>query len=597
MHRIMRWAGMGLLFSLGFGVAGTQAQQPVAAEPQASSQTVQTPRELVPALPVPRLVKFTGTLKDEQGKARTGVVGMTFAIYKDQEGGAALWLETQNAELDEQGRYTALLGATKNEGLPLELFASGEPRWLGVQVNLPREVEQPRVLLVSVPYALKASDADTVGGLPASAFVLTQPAAGSPGGAQTGSNPKVTNKTGAKSAASPSATISGSGTVNQVTKFTPDGSTIGNSAITEVNGNVGIGYTTPVTKLVVAVPMGGGVMNASNLADQDMFVTLTAPGASDKFAYFGPSTATNLTLGTGLVEKMRITNAGNVGIGWSNPQQRLVIAAPAGGGMLNLSNLLDQDMLVTLSAPGAADKTGYIGPGAPTNLVLGVGGAEKVRITNAGNVGIGTSTPSAKLTINNNISNLFPGVPGILVGNPSGTTAIWEGKDSAHFLEMAWLDPNFARISTGGGQPLTLQDLGGNVGIGTATPANTLEVKAGGTTLADAWTTRSSARLKTNIQPIIGALDKIEKLHGVSYDLKANGKHDIGLIAEEVAQVVPEIVAFEPNGKDAQGLDYARLTALLIEAVKQQQAQISEQQAAIRALHSEVELLRRQSER
>jgi len=144
----------------------------VAAEPQAPSGMVQAPREVVPPLPVPRLVKFAGTLKDELGKPRTGVVGVTFAVYKELEGGAALWLETQNVELDEQGRYTVLLGSTKSEGLPLELFTAGEPRWLGVQVNLPKELEQARVLLVSVPYALKAADAETLGGKPLSSFVL-----------------------------------------------------------------------------------------------------------------------------------------------------------------------------------------------------------------------------------------------------------------------------------------------------------------------------------------------------------------------------------------------------------------------------------------
>src|SRR6266436_5318569 len=175
MKRTMRWVGVGLLFSLGLGVPGMQAQQPVSTEPQAPSRTVQTPQEVVPALPVPRLVKFAGTLKDELGKPRTGVVGVTFAIYKEQEGGAALWLETQNVEFDDQGHYTVLLGATRNEGLPLELFTSGESRWLGVQVQLPGEVEQPRVLLVSVPYALKAADAETLSGLPASAFALAAP--------------------------------------------------------------------------------------------------------------------------------------------------------------------------------------------------------------------------------------------------------------------------------------------------------------------------------------------------------------------------------------------------------------------------------------
>ena len=176
MNWTMRWVGVCLLFSLGWGVAGTRAQQrPVAAEPQAPSRTARAPSEVVPTLAVPRLIKFAGTLKDAQGKPLSNTVGLTFAIYKDQEGGAPLWLETQNAQLDEQGHYSVLLGATKSEGLPLELFSSGEPRWLGVIVQLPREVEGPRVLLVSVPYALKAADADALGGIPASAFVLAAP--------------------------------------------------------------------------------------------------------------------------------------------------------------------------------------------------------------------------------------------------------------------------------------------------------------------------------------------------------------------------------------------------------------------------------------
>ena len=68
-----------------------------------------------------------------------------------------------------------LVGATRPEGLPLDLFSTDEARWLGVQANLPGEEEQPRVLLVSVPYALKAADAETLGGKPASACVLADP--------------------------------------------------------------------------------------------------------------------------------------------------------------------------------------------------------------------------------------------------------------------------------------------------------------------------------------------------------------------------------------------------------------------------------------
>jgi hypothetical protein len=122
---------------------------------------------------LPRLVRFGGTVKDLNGNPLTGVVGITFALYAEKTGGAPLWLETQNANADSGGHYTALLGSTKPEGLPAELFTSEQARWVGVQVS--GQAEQLRVLLVSAPYALKAGDAETLGGLPASAFMLAAP--------------------------------------------------------------------------------------------------------------------------------------------------------------------------------------------------------------------------------------------------------------------------------------------------------------------------------------------------------------------------------------------------------------------------------------
>jgi len=94
-------------------------------------------------------------MKDVKGAPLAGVVGVTFALYSEATGGAPLWLETQNVTADSNGRYTVLLGATKPEGLPVELFSSEQARWVGAQVV--GQAEQPRVLLVSAPYALKAA--------------------------------------------------------------------------------------------------------------------------------------------------------------------------------------------------------------------------------------------------------------------------------------------------------------------------------------------------------------------------------------------------------------------------------------------------------
>jgi hypothetical protein len=123
---------------------------------------------------VPRLVKFSGVLKDASGHLLDGTQGVSFAVYADSAGGVALWEETQNVQFV-QGRYTAFLGQSHSTGIPAEIFSSGQPRWLGVRILTPGEEEQARTFLTSVPYALKAVDADTVGGLPPTAFLRASP--------------------------------------------------------------------------------------------------------------------------------------------------------------------------------------------------------------------------------------------------------------------------------------------------------------------------------------------------------------------------------------------------------------------------------------
>lgn len=136
---------------------------------------------------IPALVSFGGTLTDVNGKPLTGVVGVTFLLYNESQGGAPLWMETQNVHPDKAGHYSIVLGSTTSQGLPQDVFVSGEARWLGVQVV--GQEEQPRVLLVAVPYALKAGDAETVGGLPTSAFVLANGAPAVATGAKPAVNP------------------------------------------------------------------------------------------------------------------------------------------------------------------------------------------------------------------------------------------------------------------------------------------------------------------------------------------------------------------------------------------------------------------------
>jgi hypothetical protein len=193
---------------------------------------------------VPQMVKFGGVLKDDVGHLKTGMVGLTFAVYKEQDGGTPLWLETQNVEADSEGKYSVLLGSTKTEGLPAELFSSNEPRWLGVQLE--GQAEQPRILFVSVPYAMRALDAATIGGLPPSAFVRARvPGTGGKNNSSTASTSSTAATPGtAASTTASTPQISGSGKTDFIPIWTSS-STLGNSTIFENAGKVGIGTTTP----------------------------------------------------------------------------------------------------------------------------------------------------------------------------------------------------------------------------------------------------------------------------------------------------------------------------------------------------------------
>jgi hypothetical protein len=219
----------------------------------------QQPEGLPEKKSMPRLVKFSGAVNDSGGNPVTSVVGIIFSLYKEEYGGEPLWHEIQNLQLDGSGRYTALLGATLSEGLPAELFTANEARWLGVQAV--GQAEQPRVLLLSVPYALKAADAETLGGKPASAFMLTgsEPAAHSHGatsGAGTNDSPEAASPhhvadTVAASSPCTGVTADGTAKANQVAKFTAP-CTIHQSLIFDNGTNVGIGNTSPAGKLDVS---------------------------------------------------------------------------------------------------------------------------------------------------------------------------------------------------------------------------------------------------------------------------------------------------------------------------------------------------------
>ncbi len=204
---------------------------------------------------LPRLIRMQGAVLDESGQPLSGRIAVTFSLYRDQSSSEAVWQESQIVQLNSAGRYSVLLGATRDAGLPLEIFSAGEARWLGVRPA--GQAEQARILLLSVAYALKAADAENLGGRPASAYLLAESqdsAVSALANSASVQIPTVTAGAGAlliQPQSNCSVTSDGTATANQLSKFTT-ACNIENSAIFESGGNVGIGNTAPAGTLDVA---------------------------------------------------------------------------------------------------------------------------------------------------------------------------------------------------------------------------------------------------------------------------------------------------------------------------------------------------------
>ena len=127
-------------------------------------------------------------------------------------------------------------------------------------------------------------------------------------------------------------------------------------------------------------------------------------------------------------------------------------------------------------------------------------------------------------------------------------------------------------------------DSDGNVGIGTSTPGYELEVN--GDIQADAYYYSSDRRLKENIKPLTASLAKISQLQGVAFDWKEDGGKGIGLIAQDVERVFPELVSTNENS-GFKAVEYGNLVAPLIEALKEQQQEIEALEARIKNLETD----------
>jgi hypothetical protein len=120
----------------------------------------------------------------------------------------------------------------------------------------------------------------------------------------------------------------------------------------------------------------------------------------------------------------------------------------------------------------------------------------------------------------------------------------------------------------------------GFIGMGTIAPSVRLHVS--GDIIANSIAGSSDARFKTNVTPISNPLQKVLALRGVNFDWKTNEfparsfseNRSLGFIAQEVEKVLPEVVQTEKNAEGYKSVQYDKIVALLVEAIKDQQKQI-----------------------
>jgi len=347
-------------------------------------------------------------------------------------------------------------------------------------------------------------------------------------------------------------------TIFEVASYWSGGAEVYTPAFT-VKGdrNVGIGTTNPGTKLEVS---GDGDQRITLKSTSGVGVQLIASANYD--ALIRTSTNHPLYLGANNGWSICLPSSGNVGIGTSSPQSPLHIL----GGNWDLTNSegdfkignSDYRLKIGVATGGTGAGNVYMrAVGGSSALMLGSGTSNVMTIKND-NVGIGTA-PNHKLDVHTSGDIAVYGL-----ASNSGDVSNYGGMFIADGKNGCGI---YGQAPGSNGRGVSAQASGSN-GYGVYSHGGQYDFYASGP--GTNYGAASSIRWKTDIQPIDNPLDKVTSIRGVyfNWDAEHGGQHDVGMVAEEVGQVLPEIVEYEENGIDATGMDYSKLTPLLVEAVK-----------------------------
>ena len=317
-------------------------------------------------------------------------------------------------------------------------------------------------------------------------------------------------------------------------------------------------------------------------------------------------------------ERMNIYN-GNVGIGINTPVQRLDVQ----GGNARINNAFIGDVgygagWASLANYNQANTSGYglllssdgnytlmnkqnTGAGY---LGFRIGNTDQAVILNNGNMGVGTTNPSKKLTVEN--GSIRPAVgnsPDAGIEFPTDPGG--GGADEAfirYFVESGENTKLMIGINNDGEDDISFYQAGaermniynGNVGIGTTTPSNPLTMGGGAYCNSFTWVNASDARLKDNIKPMNQyGLSQVMQLKPETYYYKKDTtKHqEVGFIAQEVKKIIPEVVSGSEGDiekGETLGISYGNMVPVLTKAIQEQQAIIEELKKKIEVLEQKI---------
>jgi hypothetical protein len=361
----------------------------------------------------PTLIPVSGRLVGADGQPRTGQASLVISLYNAQNDVSPRWVEQQTVTLDATGAYTVQFGATLQDGLPSDLFATeGGARWLGVAVRETEgDVEQPRVMLVSVPYAAKAATAETLGGKTASEFVLTS-----------------TLRDDLRTVLEEEGVTTGGGDVNAAAvNYLQKGAVSGtaDSIAFDTGSRIGIGTTSPAAKMHVVDNSGATAMQFENSAASGvgLFVNMSNASHNDNGLQISKAGTLGNYISAG---PLVVKGTGAVGVGTTNPNARLHIVDNSGGTAMRFESNATQGIALLLNVTNASHndnglqitKAGTLG-----NFMS----AGPLTVKGNGNVGIGTGSPTSKLHVVGD---------GLVTGN-----LVVDGNIGAKYQDVAeWVD-------------------------------------------------------------------------------------------------------------------------------------------------------------